>query len=104
MNVKKLVLITGIFGLTGMGMAHAGDDVGPDQAVKLMQEGKVQPFEKLNEAALAKHPGATIEETELEREYSGYVYQVELRDADGVEWNVEIDAASGKVIHDYKDD
>lgn len=103
MSVRKLILITGIFGLTGAGIAHA-DDVGPDQAVKLLQEGKIQSFEKLNKAALAKHPGATIEETELEKEYSGYVYEVELRDAEGVEWNVNLDADSGKVIRDYKDD
>lgn len=103
MGVRKLILIAGIFGLTGAGMAYA-DDVGPDQAVKLLQEGKIQSFEKLNEAALAKHPGATIEETELEKEYNGYAYEVELRDADGVEWNVELDAESGKIIRDYKDD
>lgn len=104
MSVRKLILITGIFGLTGAGIVHADDDVGPDQAVKLLQEGKIQSFEKLNEAALAKHPGATIEETELEKEYNGYVYEVELRDAEGVEWNVEINAESGKIIRDYKDD
>lgn len=104
MSVRKLILITGIFGLTGAGIVHADDDVGPDQAVKLLQAGKIKPFEELNKAALAKHPGATIEETELEKEYNGYVYEVELRDAEGVEWNVELDAESGKIIRDYKDD
>jgi uncharacterized membrane protein YkoI len=102
MSTKKLMFITAILGLTGAGIAYA-DDVGPDQAVKLMKEGKIQPFEKLNEAALAKHPGATIKETELEKEHSGYVYQVELLDAQGIEWDIDIDAASGKIIHDYKD-
>lgn len=104
MNIRNLMLIAGILSLTGTGVVYADDDVGPDQAVKLLQEGKIKPFEELNKTALAKHPGATIEETELEKEYNGYVYEVELRDEQGVEWNVELDAESGKVIHDYKDD
>ncbi len=104
MNIRKLMLITSILSLTSAGVVYADDDVGPDQAVKLLQAGKIKPFEDLNKAALAKHSGATIEETSLEKEYSGYVYEVELRDDQGVEWNVELDAASGKIIHDYKDD
>jgi uncharacterized membrane protein YkoI len=103
MSTKKLMFITAILGLTGAGIAYA-DDVGPDQAVKLMKEGKIQPFEKLNEAALAKHPGATIKETELEKEYGGYIYKVELRDAQGIEWEVDLDGASGKITRDQQDD
>lgn len=104
MNIRNLVLIVGVLSLTGTGVVFADNDVGPAQAVKLMQAGKVKPFEELNKTALAKHPGATIEDTELDEEYSGYVYEVELRDEQGIEWNVELAAASGEVIHDYKDD
>ena len=102
MNARKLMLIMGILGLAGTGIAHA-DDIGPDQAIKLMQESKIQSFEKLNEAALTKHPGATVEETELEKERGGYVYEVELRDTQGVERKVELDAVSGKILRDDKD-
>jgi uncharacterized membrane protein YkoI len=97
------MFITAILSLTSTGIAYA-DDVGPDQAIKLRKEGKIQPFDKLDEVALAKHPGTTVEETELEKEYGGYVYKVELRDPKGIQWEVDLDAASGKIIRDQQDD
>ena len=81
----------------------ASDDIGPDQAVKLLQDGVIKPFDALNATARAKHPGATLGETELEREYGRYVYKVELRDEQGVEWDVDIDAATGEVLDDRRD-
>lgn len=78
-------------------------DLGPDQAMKLVQENKIQSFEKLNAAALAKHPGATVTDTELEDAYGRYIYKVELRDAQNVEWDVDLDAATGAVLKDHQD-
>jgi uncharacterized membrane protein YkoI len=52
---------------------------------------------------LAKHPGGTIHETELEEEYGKYIYQVELRDNKGVEWDVEFDASTGQILKDHQD-
>lgn len=86
------------------GNAFAGDDIGPDQAVKLLQEGKIKSFEELNGVAQAKHPGAAITETELEDEHGRYVYKVELRDSQGVKWDVELDAANGEILGDRQDD
>ncbi|SEJ26866.1 Peptidase propeptide and YPEB domain-containing protein [Azotobacter beijerinckii] len=79
-------------------------DLGPDQAVQLLKAGTIQPFETLNATAQAKHPGATVRETELEEEYGRYIYQVELRDAQGAKWDVHLDAASGQVLKDKRDD
>lgn len=78
-------------------------DLGPDVALKLRDAGTIQSFERLNAAALAKHPGATVVETELEEAYGKYIYQVELRDAQGVEWDVELDATTGQVLKDHQD-
>lgn len=78
-------------------------DLGPDQAMKLVQENKIQSFEKLNAAALAKHPGATVTDTELEDAYGRYIYKVELRDAQNVEWDVDLDATTGAVLKDHQD-
>lgn len=79
-------------------------DLGPDEALRLRDAGTVKNFEQLNAAAQAKHPGAKIEGTELEEEYGRYLYQVELRDAQGVQWDVELDAVSGEVLKDHQDD
>ncbi|RJG14589.1 peptidase [Pseudomonas cavernicola] len=84
------------------GIAQARD-LGPDEALKLRDAGTILSFEKLNAAAIAKHPGATVEETELEQEYGSYVYQAELRDAQGVQWDVELDATNGQILKDHQD-
>ena len=83
-------------------LAHARD-LGPDEALRLRDAGTIVSFEKLNATALAKHPGSTITETELEEEYGKYIYQVELRDPQGLNWDLELDAVSGQVLKDHQD-
>ena len=83
-------------------LAHARD-LGPDEALRLRDAGTIMSFEKLNAIALAKHPGSTVTETELEEEYGKYVYQIDLRDPQGLEWDLELDAVSGQVLKDHQD-
>ncbi len=78
-------------------------DLGPDEALRLRDAGTIMSFEKLNAIALAKHPGATVTETELEQEYGKYIYQIDLRDPQGLEWDLELDAVSGQVLKDHQD-
>ncbi|TBU96878.1 PepSY domain-containing protein [Stutzerimonas kirkiae] len=89
--------------LLGANLAMARD-LGPDEALRLRDAGTILSFEKLNEAALAKHPGARVEETELEDEYGRYIYQVELRDSNNVQWDLALDAKTGEVLRDQQDD
>ena len=42
-------------------------------------------------------------EIELDREKSGYVYEVEVR-SEGIEYDLDIDAKTGKVLRTEKDD
>lgn len=88
--------------LLGANLANARD-LGPDEALRLRDAGTIMSFEKLNAIAIAKHPGTTVHDTELEQEYGKYVYQVELRDAKGTEYEVELDATSGAVLKDRLD-
>jgi uncharacterized membrane protein YkoI len=83
-------------------LAHARD-LGPDEALRLRDAGTIVSFEKLNATALSKHPGSTITETELEEEYGKFVYQVEMRDPQGLDWDMELDAVSGQVLKDQQD-
>jgi uncharacterized membrane protein YkoI len=102
--MKKLTALFAVAALaTTAGIAQARD-LGPDEALKLRDAGTIQSFEKLNAAAIAKHPGGTINETELEEEYGRYIYQVELRDAQGVQWDLELDATNGQILKDHQDD
>ena len=102
--MKKLTALFALAALaTTAGIAQARD-LGPDEALKMRDAGTIQSFEKLNAAAIAKHPGGTINETELEEEYGRYIYQVELRDAQGVQWDLELDATNGQILKDHQDD
>jgi len=79
-------------------------DIGPDEVIRLQKAGTVGDFEQFNKAALAKHSGFTIHDTELEKDKAGrLVYQIELKDAKGVEWNYDVDAKSGEVLRDAQD-
>jgi uncharacterized membrane protein YkoI len=101
MNKLTALFAIAILGTTGLAQAR---DLGPDEALRLRDAGTVKSFEELNAAAVAKHPGAKVEDTELEEEYGRLVYQVELRDAQGVQWDVELDAKTGAVLKDHQDD
>lgn len=102
--MKKLTALFTIAALAvSVGVAQARD-LGPDEALKLRDAGTIQSFERLNAAAIGKHPGAVVEETELEHEQGRYIYQVELRDAQGVQWDLELDASTAQVLQDHRDD
>jgi uncharacterized membrane protein YkoI len=86
--------------VTGLAQAR---DLGPDEALRLRDAGTIISFEKLNAIALGKHPGTQVHQTELEQEHGKYVYQVELRDNKGGEWEIDLDASSGAILKDRAD-
>nr|WP_244159656.1 PepSY domain-containing protein [Pseudomonas agarici] len=80
-----------------------GRDIDGDEAAKLQATGTIQPLDQLTTLALTRHPGAVLGDTDLDEKYGHYIYQVELRDAQGVEWEIELDATSGQVLKDHQD-
>ncbi|WP_039918097.1 PepSY domain-containing protein [Cellvibrio mixtus] len=102
--MKMTTLIISSLALTSLALVANARDLGPDEALKLRDSGSIQSFEKLNEAALAKYPGGVIRETELENELGRYIYQLEVVDAQGIEWDVKLDAATGEVLENRRDD
>ncbi|MFQ6593922.1 MULTISPECIES: PepSY domain-containing protein [Pseudomonas] len=83
------------------GLAQA--DVRPDQIPSLLKSGQVMDFQKLNAAALAKHPGATITDTELDHKNGVLVYEVDITDTTGKKFEVRLDAKTGTVLEDKQD-
>lgn len=85
------------------GFAQA--DVPVDQIPQLVKDGKIKPLEELNQIVLKLHPGATITDSDLDNHHSGsfYEYEVEVRDAQGVEWDVDLNATTGEVLKNKKD-
>ncbi|QRY77476.1 PepSY domain-containing protein [Pseudomonas sp. PDNC002] len=89
--------------LLGAGVATA-HDIGPDEALRLRDAGTIRNFEDLNRTALAKHQGGSVYDSELELEHGRYLYKVDIKDAQGVKWDVELDAVTGEVLTDHQDD
>jgi Predicted membrane protein len=102
LNMKTLnVMLTAAALILTAGIAQA--DVRPDHIPGLLKSGEISSFEKLNQAALDKHPGATIVDTELDHSYGKLVYEVELRDSKGIKWDVDLDAKTAEVLQDKQD-
>lgn len=105
MRKTLTALLTACSLALGANLALAADrDIGPDEAMKLVQAGTIQPFDKLNEAAVSQYPGSQIEETELEEQNGRYLYKVELRDTQRQKWDVTLDAATGELLENKMDD
>lgn len=86
------------------GLAMA--DVRPDLIPGLLKSGAIMDMEKLNQTALAQHPGTTaanITETELDHKDGLYKYEVEIRDPKGIKWDVTLDAKTGAVLSNVQD-
>ena len=77
--------------------------VDPDKPLTLPGTVTIVAFDQLEAAALALHPGSTLLDTDLDEAYGKYLYQVELEDANGIEWEVELDALSGHVLKNHQD-
>ncbi|MDY7068229.1 hypothetical protein PsexTeo8_47310 [Pseudomonas extremaustralis] len=101
--MKTLTALFAASALTlAAGLAQA--DVRPDHVEGLLKSGAVMPFDKLNAAALAKHPGASITDTELDHNNSGVlVYEVDVTDTTGKKFEVKLDAKTGAVLEDKLD-
>lgn len=84
------------------GLAQA--DVPVDQIPQLVKDKKVMALEDLNKIVMKLHPGATITDSDLDNHFNNYEYEVELKDAKGVEWDVDLNAATGEVLKNKQDD
>ncbi len=79
-------------------------DLDQDEALRLRQEGVIQPLQQLLQQAMQRYPGARLLEAELEEDDDRYVYEVELLTSDGQVRELDLDAVSGRVLKDEEDD
>ena len=76
------------------GTALADDDEARDRAIA--KAANLITPEEAREKALAAKAG-TVTDIDLDRKWKAYYYEVEIVDANAVEWEVDIDAKTGKV-------
>ena len=58
--------------------------------------------ERATELAVAAKPGA-VTDFDLDHERNGWVYELEIVDAQGTEWEVQLEAVTGKVLRVRRD-
>ncbi|MFJ2363517.1 PepSY domain-containing protein [Pseudomonas sp. NPDC087697] len=79
-------------------------DLDQDEALRLRQQGVILPLEQLLQRAMDRYPGAKLLEAGLEKKHDVYIYEVELLTADGVVRDLDLEAATGRLIKDKEDD
>lgn len=84
-------------------MAISSDGVTQDEALRLRQADKILPLEKIITRAQTQHRG-TILEAELYKKAKGYVYEIEILDANGIVWEMKFNARNGKLLSTKEDD
>lgn len=101
--MNKLIVTTAVAFALALSTTVQADDLGPDKAIELVEQGTIKHFKDLNKIAQDLHPDAQVVDTELENHYGKYVYALEMRDASRVEWDVHIDAQNGEVLKNRQD-
>lgn len=81
--------------------ARPGDE--HEQARSLQQHGDILPLENILASARQHHEGRVLE-TGLQRRDGSYVYKVELLDARGQVWEMLLDARTGELIKQQRED
>jgi uncharacterized membrane protein YkoI len=79
-------------------------DLDQDEALRLRQQGVILPLEQLLQQAMDRYPGAKLLEAELEEKHDVYVYEVELLTTNGVVREIDLEAATGRLLKDEEDD
>lgn len=97
-NSRNTFLSLAVLALTGAAMSPAvADDDDRAKMEALVRAGKFITPDEAKAKAIAAKPGEVLD-IDLDRSWrGGYSYEVEIVDADVKEWEVHVDAKTGKV-------
>ena len=85
------------------GMRFAAADEDHELARRLRESGQILALEDIMTKARAIKAGELLE-TDLEKKQGRYVYEIEILDQAGQVWELELDAATGKLMQMERDD
>ena len=104
LSTKAIVSVAALTAaIGGLSLTAVASDLRPADLVKMANDGTIKPFDHLDKVATDLHPGSTITDADIDLEAGRVVYELDLRDAKGVKWEVELDAKTGDVISNRKD-
>ncbi|MBI5137953.1 MAG: PepSY domain-containing protein [Nitrospirae bacterium] len=76
-----------------------------ERAKALLDAGEILPLERVLGMAMRLHPGQPLEvKLTREAEHPGYIYEIQMLDDNGQVWELELDAATGDVVHTQRED
>jgi uncharacterized membrane protein YkoI len=101
-NPVTLAVISLLAALALAGSVTAGEAMEQDQAKALRDTGRILPLATIIEQAKKIHAGRVVG-AELERDSTGYVYEILIADDDGTLWEMKFDAASGALIESERE-
>lgn len=96
-----LALLVGAFALSPAAPLHASD---AEIARKALIEGRIRPLSEIIKLLEPQLPGMTILEVEIDVDDGRIVYEFDIIDSAGRLKEVEVDAATGKVLKIEDDD
>ena len=86
--------------LANAGPVPASDD--QEAARRLSGSGQILALEAVLEHAQRHRPGRVLD-VEFENEHGLYIYEIEILDARGVVWELELDAQTGDLLESKKE-
>jgi len=99
-NFSQRVLLTLVLLSHGLTAGAEGDHV---EARRLLESGDILSLEVILDKLRPQYSGEIIE-VELEREAGRNVYELEILGGDGIVHELYIDAKTGDILRDKKDD
>ena len=85
-------------------LPSVADDISQNEALRLRQQGEILSFASLLATLDQRYPQGRVLEVELERDDGLLVYEIELLTRDQVVREIEMDARTGQVLDDERDD
>lgn len=92
--MKKMIVALAAIMISGVAFA----DVSDSEAIKLRESGTIKDVKVLNDVAVKQYPGTKVDSADLELDNGIYIYDVDLVDEKGADFNVKVNAATGEVI------
>ena len=86
-----------------LGLLLCSDDIGQDEVLELVEQGRIAPLQQFIDDALLRYPGRFLS-AELEADDGRYVYEIEVITRERVVMELEYDALSGELLEVEEDD
>jgi uncharacterized membrane protein YkoI len=96
------ILIT-LIATIGAPRGAAADDSDHDLARRLLEQGRILPLADIVDKVRSEIPGEMLE-VEFETDDGAYIYELKILRPDGRVQEIEVEAASGKIIKIEDDD